>query len=161
MAFGQNVQVYLLWDVIFQQKFGVWAIILAPETLESRSSCTCFTSIITYVCTFQITVFKCHMCIPLDLTIPSQRIFIWVLMSLMFYQQTVQPHNHNQKKTIWKRKCYERSLIALRCCPWNWLLSNDARICAYTWNTVSLSDFQNLCSLLLKQGTEDNSRVDL
>jgi len=37
MTFSQIGQVYLLWDFIKNQKLGFWAIIWAPETLESRS----------------------------------------------------------------------------------------------------------------------------
>jgi len=37
MAFAQIGQVYTLWDLMFYQSFSFGAIILAPETLESRS----------------------------------------------------------------------------------------------------------------------------
>ena len=37
MAFSQNDHGYLLWDLIFYQRCGFWAINLEQEMLESQS----------------------------------------------------------------------------------------------------------------------------
>jgi len=37
MAFSQNGQSYLLWDLNIYPIFGFWALILAPDTLECQS----------------------------------------------------------------------------------------------------------------------------